>query len=288
MRIFKTCFMTITLSSSCARRSGWRSCRNREVSSSNPCIWDRFQVFFFLLPPGKLWDDVLSKYPTITSFYTLPNSSTFLSRWRDQEPINPSVGSTCFYRFAVPNYSHVITFCVKEVQLGVYAVLDVCSRESVYMSSFRYKRRRWKNCGQRCVCVMKQRCSKVMGKRRGVFRKLVAFMCTFRHGKAYSGSRLSVSPVRDRSAIQVALACDGEDPEPETSVSIAGTSISRWVVRCAQSTGVLYEAYILNGLRCFMFRSPEHVHFSRLLYHRFPGLSTCYLINLTTVSQITD
>lgn len=73
----------------------------------------------------------------------------------------------------------------------------------------------------------------VMGKRRGVFRKLVAFMCTFRHGKARSDRGFSVSPVDARRAIQVALACDGatssdeEMLEPETAVSIVGTAISR-------------------------------------------------------------
>jgi hypothetical protein len=72
----------------------------------------------------------------------------------------------------------------------------------------------------------------VMGKRRGVFRKLVAFMCTFRHGRARSDSG-GFSPAEARRAIQVALACDGatssdeEMLEPETSVSIAGTAISR-------------------------------------------------------------
>jgi hypothetical protein len=81
---------------------------------------------------------------------------------------------------------------------------------------------------------MKERCSKVMGKKRGVFRKLVAFMCTFRHGKVRSDSGFSVSPVDDRRAIQVALPCGGaascdgeEDSEPETAVSIIRTAISR-------------------------------------------------------------
>lgn len=82
--------------------------------------------------------------------------------------------------------------------------------------------------------MMKRAVRSVMGKRRGVFRKLVAFMCTFRHGKARSdGGGFSVSPAEARRAIQVALACDGatssdeEMLEPETSVSIAGTAISR-------------------------------------------------------------
>jgi hypothetical protein len=73
-----------------------------------------------------------------------------------------------------------------------------------------------------------------MGKRRGVFRKLVAFMCTFRHGKVRrSGSGFTVSPVDARRDVQVALACndvtswDEGDSEPETAVSIAGTAISR-------------------------------------------------------------
>jgi hypothetical protein len=73
-----------------------------------------------------------------------------------------------------------------------------------------------------------------MGKRRGVFRKLVAFMCTFRRGKfRRSGSGYTVSPVDARRAVQVALACDDVtawdegDSEPETVVSIAGTAISR-------------------------------------------------------------
>jgi len=66
-----------------------------------------------------------------------------------------------------------------------------------------------------------------------VFRKLVAFMCSFRHGKARSDSGFSVSPAEARRVIQVALACDGatssdeEMLEPETSVPIAGTAISR-------------------------------------------------------------
>lgn len=66
-----------------------------------------------------------------------------------------------------------------------------------------------------------------MGRRGGVFRKLMAFMCsTFSHGKARSGRGRSVSPVDD---IQAALAsCDGEeDSEPERAVSIAGTADSR-------------------------------------------------------------
>ena len=81
--------------------------------------------------------------------------------------------------------------------------------------------------------MMKQKFRSVMGKRRGVFRKLVAFMCSFRHGKARSDGGFSVSPVEARRAIQVALACNGatsseeEMLEPETSVSIAGTAISR-------------------------------------------------------------
>jgi len=80
---------------------------------------------------------------------------------------------------------------------------------------------------------MKQKFRSVMGRRRGVFRKLVAFMCSFRHGKARSDSGFSVSPADARRSIQVALACDGatssdeEMLEPETSVSIAGTAISR-------------------------------------------------------------
>jgi hypothetical protein len=80
--------------------------------------------------------------------------------------------------------------------------------------------------------VMKQKFPSVMGKRRGVFRKLVAFMCSFRHGKTRSDSGCSVSPAEARRAIQEALACDGatssdeEMLEPEISVSIAGTAIS--------------------------------------------------------------
>jgi hypothetical protein len=74
----------------------------------------------------------------------------------------------------------------------------------------------------------------MMGKRRGVFRKLVAFMCTFRRAKVRrSGSGFTVSPLDTRRAIQVALACDDVtswdegDSEPETAVSNAGTAISR-------------------------------------------------------------
>jgi hypothetical protein len=73
-----------------------------------------------------------------------------------------------------------------------------------------------------------------MGKRRGVFRKLVAFMCTFKRAKVRrNGSGFTVSPVDSRRAVQVALACydvtawDEGDSEPETAVSIAGTAISR-------------------------------------------------------------
>lgn len=81
--------------------------------------------------------------------------------------------------------------------------------------------------------MMKQKFRSVMGKRRGVFRKLVAFMCSFRHDKSRSDSGFSMSPADARRAMQVALACDGatssdeEMLEPETSVSIAGTAISR-------------------------------------------------------------
>jgi hypothetical protein len=81
--------------------------------------------------------------------------------------------------------------------------------------------------------VMKQKFRSVMGKRRGVFRKLVTFMCSFRHGKARSDGGFSVSPVEVRRAVQMGLACDGatssdeEMLEPETSKSIAGTVISR-------------------------------------------------------------
>jgi hypothetical protein len=72
----------------------------------------------------------------------------------------------------------------------------------------------------------------MMGKRRGVFRKLLAFMCTFRRGKVRR-SGFAVSPVDARRAVQVALAYydvtawDEEDSEPETAVSIAGTAIFR-------------------------------------------------------------
>jgi hypothetical protein len=80
---------------------------------------------------------------------------------------------------------------------------------------------------------MKQKFRSVMGKRKGVFRKLVAFMCSFRHTKAHIDSGFSVSPADARRAIQVALACDGttssdeEMLEIETSVSITGTATSR-------------------------------------------------------------
>jgi hypothetical protein len=73
-----------------------------------------------------------------------------------------------------------------------------------------------------------------MGKRRGVFRKLVAFICTFRRGKVRrSGSGFTVSPVDVRRAVQVALACDDVtswdegDSETETAVSIAGAAVFR-------------------------------------------------------------
>jgi hypothetical protein len=80
---------------------------------------------------------------------------------------------------------------------------------------------------------MKQTCGKVMGKKRGVFRKLVAFMCTFRHGKVSRRSGYSVSPVQNRGTVRLTLAsdgaasCDGEESEPETAVSILGTTTSR-------------------------------------------------------------
>jgi hypothetical protein len=74
-----------------------------------------------------------------------------------------------------------------------------------------------------------------MGKRKGVFRKLVAFMCSFRHGKVRRSDSggFTVSTVDPRGAVQVALACndftasDEGDCEPEAAVSIAGTAISR-------------------------------------------------------------
>ncbi|KAJ4451315.1 hypothetical protein ANN_02776 [Periplaneta americana] len=86
----------------------------------------------------------------------------------------------------------------------------------------------------------------VMGKRRGVFRKLVAFVCALRggrHGKVRCGSVSSIkSSVFSISPVEVVLTCDGaasydgeDDTEPETTVSIAGTATSRGEIRFPSS-----------------------------------------------------
>jgi hypothetical protein len=77
--------------------------------------------------------------------------------------------------------------------------------------------------------VKRQTLSSVMGKRKGVFKKLVAFVCTFRRGKVHRcDSGCALSPVDTLRAVQVAPACDVTawdegDSEPGRTV----TAISR-------------------------------------------------------------
>lgn len=65
----------------------------------------------------------------------------------------------------------------------------------------------------------------MMGKRRGVLRKLVAFMCAFRHGKSRSNSGFSVSSVV--LACDVRASSEEEMLGSEAAVAITGTATAR-------------------------------------------------------------